>query len=328
MKRHHLILAILLVVQIALSAFVFWPRAAATGGGEPLFADLETGDIVALTITDDQGNSVALRKDVGAWGLPDADDYPADESRITPVLEKIVALNTRRLVTRTDTSHKRLQVAVDDFVRRIGFETSDGTAHIIYLGSAPSYGATHFRLDGRNETYLADDLSTWEVNATAASWVDTTYFSVDQEELTQVTLENANGTFVFTRDDGGNWTLEGLEEGEELASGKVSTAINRATLVTLVSPLGQDGDPAYGLDDPVATVTLESDDQTIALRVGAQDPDDSSYVVKVSESPYYVRVAGYNVQPLVENARDDFIQPPPTPAPEAEPTPEGESSTS
>ena len=322
MKRQHQILAAALAIQIALSVFVFWPKGAATGGSELLFPELETGDVVALTITDDQGHSTPLRKSGEEWVLPDADDYPAKADQIMPVLEKIAALNTGRLVTRTDASHRRLRVAADDFMRRVDFETADGAEYTIYVGTSPSYGASHFRLDGQDETYLTGELSSWEVNAAPESWVDTTYFVIDQEELTQVTLENANGTFTFTKDDEGNWTLEGLEDGEELAQTNVNTAVSRATLVTLQEPLGKTEQSAYGLDDPLATVTIEAGERTIVLRVGAQDPDDDSHAVKVSESPYYVRVSQHNVQPLVENARDDFIQPPATP------TPEGESSTS
>jgi len=339
MKRHNQILASILVIQIVLGVVVFWPKSAATGG-EPLFPDLEAGDIVSLTITDADGNGIALAQlpspEVGRgaggegrgdWVLPDADDYPAKADKITPLLEKIAGLTTGRLVTRTDASHKRLQVAPDDFASRIKFETADGTKHALYLGSSPSYGATHFRLDGQSETYLTSDVSTWDANTSAASWIDTSYVSLDKERLTRVTLENGNGTFVFTRDDAGEWTLAGLEAGEELASGKVTTLVNRATSVTLLRPLGTEEDAAYGLDDPLATVTLEIDDETVTLQVGAQDADDRSYIVKSSASPYYVRVAEHNVKPLVGNRRDDFLELPSTPTPEPTPTSAGDTNT-
>lgn len=319
MKRHDLILTIVLVVQVALSAVVFWPKSATSSGGEPVFAGVEADTIVALTVTDDQGNSIVLRKAAGAWLLPEAGDYPAQVDKIAPVLEKIVGLNTDRLVTDTDASHKRLQVAADRFMRRVAFETGDGANHVLYLGSSPSYGVTHFRLDGQSEVYLAKDLTSWELDATAAGWVDTAYFSIGREELTRVTLENGNGTFVFTKGDDDSWVLVGLVADEELDSGEVDTLISKVTSVTMLGPLGTEEDAAYGMDDPAAVVTLEARDRTVTLQVGAQDPDDNSYVVKVSESPYYVRVAGSGFQPLVENTRDDFMVPPPTPGPS--PTP-------
>jgi uncharacterized Fe-S cluster-containing radical SAM superfamily protein len=83
-------------------------------------------------------------------------------------------------------------------------------------------------------------------------------------------------------------------------------------------PLGREEQPEYGMEQPSAVVRLETSDTTVTIRVGAQDPDDESYVVISSESPYYVEVASYAVQDLVEKTRDGFLQLPPTPTPEEE----------
>jgi hypothetical protein len=318
MKRHNQILAGILVIQIILSVAVFWPKSAATGANELLFPDLKASDIVALTITEADGNSIALQV-AGNWVLPDVDDYPAKADTITPLLDKIVGLTTGRLVTRTDASHKRLQVAPGDFVRRIDFETAGGAKHTLYLGSSPAYGATHFRVDGQSETYLTNEFSTWEVKADAASWVDTAYLSVPKDDITRMTLENTNGTFTFTKGDEGKWTMAGLAADETLDEAKVTSLIQRAASVNMVRPLGTEAQAAYGMDKPKAVVTLETKDKTITLRVGAQDPTDNSYVVISSESPYYVRVSEYSGKDLTEKAHQDFLQSPPTPAPEGTP---------
>ena len=328
MKRHNQILAAVLVVQIVLSVVVFWPKSQASAESEPVFPDLEAGDIVALTITDADDNRVTLRQAAGDWVLPDADDYPAQADKITPLREKIVGLTTGRLVTRTDASHKRLQVHPGDFVRRIDFETADGTEQTVYLGSSPRYGTIHFRVDGQSEVYLTSDITTYEANATAGSWVDITYLNVIQDDVTGMTLENGNGTFTFTRESAagagaagaadGTWTMEELAADETLDEARVSTLLRQATLVNIISPLGKADQPAYGMDEPSAVVTLRTGDKTVTLRVGAKDPDDNSYVVISSESPYYVRVAEYSAKDLVENTRDDLLKVEPTPTPEGD----------
>jgi hypothetical protein len=91
--------------------------------------------------------------------------------------------------------------------------------------------------------------------------------------------------------------------------------IQQAASVNMVRPLGKEEQAVYGMDEPNAVVTLEADDKTITLRVGAKDPADNSYVVTSSESPYYVRVSAYSLKNLVENTRHDFLQKPPTPTP-------------
>jgi hypothetical protein len=358
MKRHNQILAGILIVQIVLSIVIFWPKSTASAESEPIFPDLESDDIVAVTIADaadiadieraSEENSIRLAKTNGEWVLPNADDYPAQESQITSLLEKFVALTTGRLVTRTDASHKRLQVASDDFVRRITFETADGTEHTLYLGSSPRYGATHFRLEGQSETYLTDEISTWDTNATADSWIDAAYVSIPQADVASMVLENQHGTLTFRRvaadadvdrastdvasdDTGGQWTMDGLAEDETLAETKITAVVRQAATLNMIRPLGKEEKAEYGMDEPNAVVTLETLEtedadvdrasaasRTVTLYIGAQDPSDNSYVVISSESPYYVRVSELSVKGLVENTREDFLDVPATSTPEGE----------
>jgi hypothetical protein len=319
-KRHHQILAGILIVQIVLSVVVFWPRPSTAGQREPLFPGLEAEDVSALTIKDAEGNVVKLEKAAGEWVLPEAGDYPARAEDVSSFLEKLVALSTGRLVTSSDTSHRRLQVSPDEFARRVSFEMDEGTEHTVYLGSSPQYGSAHFRLDGQSETYLTSDLSTFDVNATVSTWVDATYPTAAQEEVNRMTLENANGTFVFEREGEDAWTLADLGEDEALDTAQVTAVVRRVSSIRMREPLGTEERPSYGMEDPNAVVTLETEEKTVTLRVGAKDSDDAGYIVKSSESDYYVVVADTSVSALVENGRDAFLKAPPTP--------EGESSGS
>jgi hypothetical protein len=324
MKRHHQILASILAIQVVLAIVVLWPRPAATGGGDPVFPDLEAKDIVALTITDADDRSIALRQVGEEWVLPEADDYPSEAGKITPLLDNIVGLTTDRLVTRTAASHGRLQLSANDFVLRLDFETADGSKHTLYLGSSPRYGATHFRVEGQNEAYLTDTISTWDVGVEASNWIDTTYVSVPEEEVTKMTLENPNGPFVFTKDDQGEWRMLGMPGIETLDEVKVNGLIRKVASLSMTEPLGKEELEEYGMNEPQAVAMLETADTTVTLRVGAQDPEDSSYVVISSELPYYVRVSQFSVEDLVTRTREDFYKEEATPTPEEEtatPTP-------
>ena len=314
MNRLQQILAGVLVVQVVLAAVLLWPRAT-TGGVEAMLVGVEVDDVVALVIADAQGNEIELRKVTGTWVLPQADDYPAKAETVQSVIEKMLAVDTQRLVTRTAASHTRLQVAADDFTRRVELETADSDRQTLYLGSSPSYGATHVRLEGRDETYLTNSITQYDLGATPSSWVDTLYVQVPQEEVVSARLENVHGTVGFTKDEQGNWTLADLQVGEQLDVAEINSVVNRATSLTMLEPLGREELPEYGMDSPSAVLTLQKEAEQIRLVVGAQDPSDSSYTVKASTSPYYVRVSEYTVQAMVEDTREDFLQPPPTPTP-------------
>jgi len=307
MKRHQQILLAVLIVQLILSVVTFWPKQASTEAGKAIFPNLKADDIVTLTITNDQQQTITLSKEDGQWGLAGADNYPTKDEAVTTVLEKLTKLTRGNLVAKTNTSHNQLQVDGENYMRRIQIELENGDSHLIYLGSAPRYTATHFRVAGEMETYLTTQLSTWELNVTPSSWIDTLYHEVDPSTLTEVVLENVNGTFTLIKEED-EWTLADLAAGEILAPGKVSDVVNKAARITLLNPLGTTAESRYGLDAPLARVTLKTADATYTVSIGAQNPTDSSYFVKASTSDYYAAVAQYGLKPLIENARADFMQ--------------------
>jgi hypothetical protein len=237
---------------------------------------------------------------------------------VTSVLSKTVQLESGNLVARTPASHDPLQVAEDNFVRKVILETDDGDAHVLYVGSSPRYSATHVRLEGQDETYLVSGISAFELNATPNTWVDTSYVSVDTAGLTEVTLENANGTFTFVPEGEDAWTLAGLADDETADSTQIRTVVNRASRLSLQRPLGLTEEADYGLDDPTATVTLVLSDTTETLVIGAHDEEAGNYVVKYSGAPYYVTVSETTLDQLVDATRESFLQAEPTPTPSPE----------
>jgi hypothetical protein len=110
-----------------------------------------------------------------------------------------------------------------------------------------------------------------------------------------------------------------LSEDEILDQNAVTALVNQASSVRMTEPVGREVQADFGLEEPQATVTLETaTGDTHTLLVGAQDPDDSSYIVKASTSPYYVRIDSFTGEAFVNKTRSDFLQEPP--APEAEAT--------
>jgi hypothetical protein len=323
MTRLQRILIGILVAQLALAAFVFWPRPSAVSAGKPLLSDIKADDITSLTLRDDKGTTIKLARSAAGqpWVLPDAGDYPADAAKITPVLTKLAALTTDRLVAQTVGSQKQLQVAADAFQRRIDLGTTGGANRTLFLGTPAGGQASHVRVDGQNNVYVAADLVSWELSADPASWIDTAYVKVTPADLVGFTLANANGQVNFTKDDNGAWQMDGLAAGEKLDSNQLTTVMNRLAVLRMVRPLGTAESADYGLAQPAALATLEvkSGDATkmLTVAVGAKDAADNTHTVKSSDSLYYVRVAEYDVKDLVEKKREGFlmVSPAPTTAP-------------
>jgi hypothetical protein len=290
--------------------------------GEPLLAGLEPDQVNRITVRDGEGEQVVLAKGADGWVLADAGDYPCQENVVPDLLEKLTALRTDRLVAQTRASHERLQVSEDAFVSQVELDLADGNHYALYLGSSPSYSAIHVRVAGQDQVYLASGISSADVSARPSTWIDTLYFSVQQDQLVAATLQNPNGLFEFSKDEGGTWTMAGLTAGETASSNNITSLINRAASVRMLRPLGTEAKAEYGMDDPYAVLVLhvqepEGTRKTYTLYVGAKSEEDGSYVLKSSESPYYVWVAEYVAQDWVGKARDELLEQPPTPTPES-----------
>lgn len=323
MNRHNQILAVVLVVQLVMAGLLFWqPWSAAAGSAAgPLIPGFTVPGVTGLTISDGDGNRVMMTRTGENWVLPELGDYPVDSAKVEPLLQKIEELETNRLVTQTDSSHRRLKVAGDDFNRLVEIELQDGAGHKLYLGSPAGGTSAHVRADDQAEVYLANNLSSWDVSAQASGWIDTLYFTVPQTATVALTLENQNGVFEFEK-EGENWTMAGLAEDETFNPSSLTSLLSQASSIQMTAPIGKEKEASFGIDQPQATVTLKTKDgdqeKTYVLRIGAKDPEDSSYVASSSESPYFVRVAEFTGNNFIDKTREDFLELPPTPVPAPE----------
>ncbi len=310
MERRNQLLTSLLVLQMALVALVYlWPRPGAAGSPSgPLLANFEPGNVAMLTVQDAEANSIALARRDEGWVLPEADEFPADSSKVAAFLDKLALVRTNRLVTQTEESHERLQVAEEAFERLVTLEMADGSTHELRIGTSAGPSATHIRVDEQPEVYLTGDLASWDANAVATGWINPTYYTVPLTATVGLTLSNASGTFEFTR-EGEAWSLVGLAEGETFNQSALTAMLAQATSMTMVRPLGSDEEAAYGLASPRATVTLRTaEGETHTLLIGAEDAAAGSAVAKWSESPYFVQIASPTAASFVEKRRDDFLQ--------------------
>jgi hypothetical protein len=322
MNKQNQILAAILVVQIVILAVVYWPGTS-VAEGQRLFEGLEVDQIVKLGIRGLGDEQIQMARGADGWVLPEAGDYPIQAGKVEAFLEKMLSVRADRLVTGTRDSHKRLQVTDEEFERLIEFELEDGTQHKLFLGSSPRFQVIHVRADDQDEVYLALGLSASDAGSGVSNWIDTTYFSVPQDELVAITLENGNGRFEFEKDEAGNWTMINLPAGETLLENNVRSLATRVSLLRMQRPLGREEKEAYGLDDPNARFTLLTRDdagneQTHIVRIGALLEGEQGFVVKSAASPYYVLMAEFTVKDLVERTMQDFIAVPET---EETPTP-------
>ncbi len=326
MKRRNQILGGLLGAQIILIVLVFLPRVLpAQNQSGPLLGSTQVNNIVAMTVSDNTGKRVTLAKQGNDWTLPDLENYTANGDQVTQFLGKLIGIKTDVLATDTAGSLNRLQVADNNFVRKIDLQAADGVTHTLYLGTPSGGSANYVRLGGQNNVYVARGLNAFEAATDANGWINSTYLSVPQNNILSASIENAQGKFEFAN-NAGVWTMKGLPGGAQFNQQELITLLAGLGSLNMQAPLGKEAKPEYGLDRPSATVTAVVSDtnatRVYTLKIGAKD-SQGNYPVISSDSTWYVTVPAASVEPFVSAKTETFLMEA-TPIPEATllPTPQ------
>ena len=321
-RRNQLLVAVLLL-QVALAAFVFWPSSTSNAAVGALLTGIKAPEVTDVKIQDDK-KTVHLAKAGDKWVLPDNGAFPVNQIQVSDFISKVLKIDTGRLVASTAASHKRLKVDDKDFVRRIDLTTSNGKTQTVLVGTSPNVRATNVRAAGNNTVYLTGDVTGSDINSDTASWINASYFTADPTAMKAISLANAKGKFDFTKTITGTWTLAGLVKGEQFNENNFSTRLSGLNSLQMTEPLGKQAKPEYGLNKPSATITITVQPSgttpiKTVLVIGAKDATSNSYVVKSSASDYYVRMATFSLDTFVNDARSQFLVAPPTPAPSLTP---------
>jgi hypothetical protein len=276
---------------------------------------------------------------------PAGGNYPARADRIAQLLTGAANLRANRLISENASSHDRLSVADDNFERYVEFAYAGGGEPTgLYLGASSGGSDSYTRVSGQDEVYLTSGLSSADVTATITTWIDVTYLSVDQEQVTRIVITNENGRFEFNR-SGETWTFAGLAEGETFDDASISNLLFNVSAIRMSAPVGTEESPDYGLDDPLATVEItveippevspeevagltpeatealglgvdlgaggeegaEPTIETYTFEIGAEIPDSREYYAKASTSEYYIRIAQSTANLFLSITRDRYV---------------------
>jgi len=308
MNKKNLLLTTLLIIQLVLIALALRPQKTVSGEEHLFLAGMTADTIVSLNINDGD-KQLSLDKQDESWLVKGDGEYPADGEKIKGLLDKLIPLSSKRMVASTKASQLRLKVADNNFNRKLTVTDKDGKKVTLFLGSSPSYKSLHVRLAGDDGIYLVNDLSIWEMQVGKESWWATKYIDLRENELAKVSLTNSNGSFSLVRTDS-KWTIEG--DDRLLQDDAVQEFLDKATHINLLSYLGKDKPDTM---ETVATVVLETQSKSIvSLAIGPKNKEENNHIVKADSSPYYVSVAGFSVERLLDKTAESFlaaVAPPP-----------------
>jgi hypothetical protein len=317
MNRVNKILGALLAVQVALVAATWSMCNAAPKepGSSPVFAftkDKVTGlEIGSQNAADGKpAETVTLVKQKDKWVVANSDDYPADDKKVSEVIDKLFTLRILGPIATSSVDHNALGVSDSKYERKVTVKTASASLTIL-LGKGTG-SACNLRKQGKNEVYRGVGMSVWAVANVVRNYVDTSYLSVDKSKLTSVVVNNPKGRLTFGK-EGENWALAELPGGETLDTSKVDQYIGQIAKLNLNNPVGKAIKPEYGLPgkSEVVFASTESNGTMTTKRytVGANADKEGQYVyVKVDDNDYVVTISKWDADQIRDKDVAGFVK--------------------
>lgn len=302
-------LAIVLGVQLLLVAVFWWPRDPAAGI-RPVFdvgrADIERVEIETRPAAGAEPSPLVLVRDDDRWKLASAADYPADPEKVEQLIDSLVALHAGSAIATRAASHSALNVADDNYGRRIRVAAGGETSEWL-MGAATSRSVNLRRADG-DDVHLATGAGEWSFRDDARSYYDLTFIDADVETFGAVAVHNEHGELRFEKQEGG-WRLADATDDETSVPEIIGDFLGEVARVRMTAPESASPEPAHGLEDGVRVDwTIIAEDQSVAGGYVVGSERDGERFVKGVGRPYVVRVSEDALDRLRNAQRADFLQ--------------------
>ncbi|MFK7830081.1 MAG: DUF4340 domain-containing protein [Congregibacter sp.] len=306
------VLASLLILQLALVAFVYWPRESGPASGQALITDLQLTEVIGIEVTDTSlgravdsamesttadkaesnasGNTsnaasrVQLSRDGDLWRL--SSGLPADPTKVDVLLNALLERDAGYAIATSDSAAQRFRVAGEAYERRLVLRTATAE-HTAYLGSSPAFRKVHARRDGDNAIFVLE-LNSYDAPVAEDSWLDRSLLA--QSNPSTISLYGTE--FLLER---GAWRRE---------DGKALDAQAMESLVQALSAVQVTGSVAASDADVAAA------DEALRITVGNGDAKTRFTVLNNSKSErYYLRrndftqtfaTSSYDAERLIE----------------------------
>jgi len=195
-----------------------------------------------------------------AWNMEKPSQAKANASNVKSLLENLTKLSLSEVIAESKDEYRRWGVSDDKGLHATFFKGQDSVFDV-YFGENGSRGQMT-RLAKQDGVYAVKGFSKWLYERDAKGWRDKAMLKFDDKEVVKVSIQNANGAFVFEK-AGAGWTGKhgktqaALKPIDKFQGSKVDDLL-RAYKALSAMDFGDGKKPGdVGLADPAASVTIE-----------------------------------------------------------------------
>lgn len=200
-------------VILALLAGAFWltrdrqkkddaahAPAAASADLPPIALPKDDGDkITKIEIKNADKSNVTLEKKGDAWELTAPVSARAEQSNIKSLLDNLKELKIKETIAKSGDLYPQYDLTDEKAVHVVAYKGPDKVVDL-YFGKSGSRGQV-MRVGARDGVYVADKYSSYLYTREVKNWRERTLLKFEDANAIQVTVENKNGLFSFSKND-------------------------------------------------------------------------------------------------------------------------------
>lgn len=260
--------------------------------GMPLVQGLVPEQIHTLAVETGQ-DKVTLKRRGEGFSVAEKNGYPASVEKINDLIVRVLDATAADRITTSPQNHEELGVALGSpEAVEVSFLDEQGRRMVgIVKGKSPRDAAgVYARRMEEDAVYLTEE--SLYFGTTPTDYVDKDLLSVETDEITEVSVETAEGSYELARNETGKPGLAAVPEGREVEASEVDTVFGALSSLRMrdVTPAAEaelEWDAAYvcRLENQV-TYRIETAEKeaTFYARLSATGPNVESVEITRTES--------------------------------------------
>ena len=254
-----------------------------------------------------------LVKQDGQWLVESMDNYPADQTAVEELLDKVADMKTIQRASSNQEKQAVFQVDSSGVEAKFTDASGNVLAHLFAGKTTPEIFNSYVRAADSNDVYIVKGHLKSTFDKGYRSWRDRTIFSFLKEDVTHLTIRSEEEEIELQIDAAGEWQM--LKPLLSTADGTEVEVITDLMSSLETDDFAESKDLSeYGLDVPKASITATlKDGSARRLLIGVEE--SGSYYVKHEDKAQIFELNKGNVDKLIKKSADLKSE---TPVPESD----------
>lgn len=173
---------------------------AASADLPPIALPKDDGDkVTKIEIKNADKSSVTLEKKGDAWELTAPVSAKAEQGNIKSLLDNLKELKVKETIAKSADLYAQYDLTDEKAVHVVAYKGSDPAVDL-YFGKSGSRGQV-MRIGGRDGVFVADKYSSYLYTREVKNWRERAILKFEDANAIQVSVENKNGLFSFSKND-------------------------------------------------------------------------------------------------------------------------------